>query len=73
MIIDELIKRRYFQPESSIIFISNAESSRCDPRALMYATTKAASEAMAGLLCSRVGLRGVKLVLVVGLLPFFDS
>ena len=33
MIIDELVKRRYFQPRSRIIFISSAETSRCDPEA----------------------------------------
>ncbi|KAH0843831.1 hypothetical protein FOPE_08974 [Fonsecaea pedrosoi] len=47
MMIDELIKRKYFQPNSRIIFISSSESTRCAPEALMYATTKAANEAMA--------------------------
>ena len=33
MIIDELVKRRYFRPDSRIIFISSTESSRCAPEA----------------------------------------
>lgn len=33
LIIDELIQRKYFQPNSRIIFISSAETTRCAPEA----------------------------------------
>lgn len=33
MIIDEMVKRRYFRQDSRIIFISSAETSRCAPEA----------------------------------------
>ncbi|KAJ9144636.1 hypothetical protein NKR23_g5975 [Pleurostoma richardsiae] len=47
MIMDELVKRRYFRRESRIIFISSAESVNCEPAVTIYASTKAANEAMA--------------------------
>ncbi|KIW98260.1 uncharacterized protein Z519_01844 [Cladophialophora bantiana CBS 173.52] len=46
MIVDELVKRRCFRRESRIIFISSAESVNCDPSVTIYASTKAANEAM---------------------------
>lgn len=33
MIVDELVGRRYFQPQSRIVFVSSAESTRCEPDA----------------------------------------
>ncbi|KAM5344361.1 hypothetical protein ACJ41O_012898 [Fusarium nematophilum] len=47
MVVDELVKRRYFRRESRIIFISSAESVNCEPAVSIYASTKAANEAMA--------------------------
>lgn len=47
MIVNELVKRRYFRMESRIIFISSAESVNCEPAVTTYASTKAANEAMA--------------------------
>lgn len=46
MIVDELVKRRYFRRESRIVFISSAESVNCEPEVAIYASTKAANEAM---------------------------
>ncbi|KAL2432704.1 hypothetical protein ABEF95_014707 [Exophiala dermatitidis] len=46
MIVDELVKRRYFRKESRIVFISSAESVNCEPAVTIYASTKAANEAM---------------------------
>jgi 3-oxoacyl-[acyl-carrier protein] reductase len=47
LVTDELVKRRYFRRESRIIFISSAESVNCEPDVSIYASTKAANEAMA--------------------------
>ncbi|VUC36498.1 unnamed protein product [Clonostachys rosea] len=47
LMVDELVKRRYFRENSRIIFISSAESVNCDPSVSIYASTKAANEAMA--------------------------
>lgn len=47
MIVDELVRRKYFRKESRIVFISSAESINCDPSVSIYASTKAANEAMA--------------------------
>ncbi|KAI8718153.1 hypothetical protein NCS52_00893300 [Fusarium sp. LHS14.1] len=45
--VDELVKRRYFRKESRIVFLSSAESVNCEPDVAIYASTKAANEAMA--------------------------
>jgi NAD(P)-dependent dehydrogenase (short-subunit alcohol dehydrogenase family) len=47
LIVDELVKRRYFRRDSRIIFISSAESVNCEPDVSIYASTKAANKAMA--------------------------
>lgn len=47
LVTDELVKRRCFRRESRIIFISSAESVNCEPDVSIYASTKAANEAMA--------------------------
>ncbi|KAJ4175301.1 hypothetical protein NW754_005722 [Fusarium falciforme] len=47
LVVDELVKRRYFRKESRIIFLSSAESVNCEPAVAIYASTKAANEAMA--------------------------
>ncbi|CVL07391.1 related to 3-oxoacyl-[acyl-carrier-protein] reductase [Fusarium mangiferae] len=47
LIVDELVKRRNFRKDSRIIFISSAESVNCEPAVSIYASTKAANEAMA--------------------------
>lgn len=47
VMIDELVKRQYFRKESRIVFISSAESVNCEPAVSIYASTKAANEAMA--------------------------
>ncbi|KAM0550297.1 hypothetical protein ACHAPJ_008967 [Fusarium lateritium] len=47
LVVDELVKRRYFRKESRIVFISSAESVNCEPDVSIYASTKAANEAMA--------------------------
>ncbi|CAH0051906.1 unnamed protein product [Clonostachys solani] len=46
LMVDELVKRRHFRKNSRIIFISSAESVNCDPSVSIYASTKAANEAM---------------------------
>ncbi|KIW66541.1 hypothetical protein PV04_05865 [Phialophora macrospora] len=66
MIIDELVQRRYFRPNSRIIFISSAESTRCAPEALMYATTKAANEAMARCYANAFGGRHAEFEFMAG-------
>lgn len=46
MVTDELVKRRYFRKQSRIVFVSSAESVNCEPAVTIYASTKAANEAM---------------------------
>lgn len=46
LIVDELVKRRHFRKESRLVFISSAESVNCEPAVTIYASTKAANEAM---------------------------
>lgn len=66
MIIDELVRRRYFRRESRIVFISSAESVNCDPVVSIYASTKAANEAMARCYANAFGGRNPSFEFMAG-------
>lgn len=63
---DEMIKRRYFRKKSRNIFISSAESVNCDPDVSMYASTKAANEAMARCYAKAFGGKNPAFVFMAG-------
>ncbi|KAJ3549625.1 hypothetical protein NM208_g414 [Fusarium decemcellulare] len=46
LVVDELVKRRYFRSQGRIVFLSSAETVNCEPTVSVYASTKAANEAM---------------------------
>jgi NAD(P)-dependent dehydrogenase (short-subunit alcohol dehydrogenase family) len=46
LIVDELVKQKYFQPESRIIYISSIGSRITQPFQTLYSSTKAAGEAL---------------------------